>query len=793
FEAIQIKLFWQMYNDGYVYKGLKPVYWDPVYETALAEAEVEYEDVTSECIYVAFKTTPGEAIEHLPDDVQARWDQTRYVIWTTTPWTIPANLGLSMNAAMDYVIIDTTQAGRLIVAQDLLSAIQAQCDLGEVVVAHTLPGTVFENLNGRHPLYDRPSLVMLGDHVTAEAGTGIVHTAPGHGMDDYLIGLQYGLDILSPIDSKGHFTAEAGAFLQGVFYKKGNKVVIDQLEAQGALIGQHQITHSYPHSWRSHKPVIYRATEQWFVNVDKLRSRALEAIENEVTWIPERGKTRISSMVEGRGDWCISRQRAWGVPITVFYHKATGQDYFTEQMRDRLFERFAADTSDVWWKESPEELLGADYEETVDGTTIRPADLTKEMDIMDVWFDSGVTHTAVVDDRKDELVGLPVDLYLEGSDQHRGWFQSSLLTSVMIHGRAPYKQVLTHGFVLDQNGRKMSKSLGNVVAPQAVIEELGADVLRLWVASVDYTNDVKIGKETIKQLTEVYRKIRNTVRFILSNLYDFDATQDLVGNEADLSPLDRYILHQTNEVIITLTQAFNDYQFHKYYQVMQNFCVQDLSNLYFDVVKDCLYADAAKGAKRRAVQTVLFRLLETLPAMLVPVMPHMAEDIWQNIPEQHKPTYGQATPPQSICLAPWPQPNDCWTLDPSQLRDIEQLLAFKKATNNALERPRSEKIIGSSNEARVVLVGGHSPEAEQLGEFGFLSDLLVVSDVGHASGDAEVQPEGIIGEEMTPHGKVVAYQAKGEKCPRCWRYATSVGHHADHPDLCQRCVGVVVP
>lgn len=794
FEAIQIKLFWDMYQKGYVYKGLKPVYWDPVFETALAEAEVEYEDVTSTCIYVGFKAIPGD-LSKLPESIQAGWDNTTIIIWTTTPWTIPANLGLCFNESIDYVVLDTPHHGRLVMAQALVDQVIQHCDLGNYTVVGTAKGSAFEGLTAQHPLYDRPSQMILGDHVTTDAGTGIVHTAPGHGMEDYVVGQRYGLDILSPIDNKGHFTEAAGPDLAGVFYAKGNGLVVQALEAAGALLGQHTITHSYPHSWRSHKPVIFRATEQWFISVDQIRGAALEQIK-QVAWVPEVGQNRISSMVENRGDWCISRQRAWGVPIPVFYHKSTGEVVINDTTIEKVYQHFKADSSDVWWKLSPEELLGADY--NIDG--VSPADLVKEMDIMDVWFDSGVTHTAVVEHRHEELGHLPVDLYLEGSDQHRGWFQSSLLTSVMVHGQAPFKTVLTHGFVLDQQGRKMSKSLGNVVAPQAIIEELGADILRLWVASVDYTSDVKIGKDTIKQLTDVYRKIRNTVRFILSNLYDFNASTDLIPLE-QLSELDRYVLHRLNTVVSTITDAFDHYQFHKYYQVLQNFCVQELSNLYFDCVKDGLYANSAGNPQRRGVQTVLYALLTTLPAMLVPVMPHMAEDIWQSIPVTHKPSFGQSSPPESILLAPWPQVKSEWTLSATDLNTMEQVLALKRAVNLLLEQPRANGHIGSSLEASVVVVGDQPPfDTTWFGEFKALSDWLILSDIQFQSSKHSPSSvplaEGTVsliptGQQSAHHYQLVVLASSGQKCVRCWRYATTVGHHTQHAGLCQRCVTAI--
>lgn len=785
FEAVQIRLFGDMYQKGYVYKGLKPVYWCPTCETALADAEVEYQDHVSNSIYVRF---PAGAFtsQALPAQVNRDWTDTYFVIWTTTPWTIPANLGLALHPDLDYVFVKTKGWGTLVVAEALLEDFLKQTGIEQYDIVYQTKGANLEGLKPRHPLYDRPSPTVLGDHVTAEAGTGVVHTAPGHGHEDYLVGQQYQLGILSPLNAKGVFTGEAGERFAGLHYEKGNEAVIEALDEAKALIARHKYTHSYPHCWRCHNPVIYRATEQWFISIDGFRNKALEEIRR-VCWIPARGEHRITSMVENRTDWCISRQRVWGVPIPVFYCAQCREPLVTPQTIERVAQRFAQETSDAWWEYDAQTLLGEGFQCSRCGH----AEFTKETDIMDVWFDSGVTHTAVVEQRCDELGHLPVELYLEGSDQHRGWFQSALLTSVAVNGKAPYKSVLTHGFVLDQQGRKMSKSLGNVVDPNEVIQQLGADVLRLWVASVDYTNDVRIGKEILNQLAEVYRKVRNTIRFILGNLHGFDAGRHRVAY-TDLARLDQYILHRLQTVVQQLTDAFDSYEFHRYYQVLQNFCVTELSALYFDVTKDTLYTAPREALERRAVQTVLYELLITLTPMLVPVMPHLAEDIWLNIPPEHKPTYHLQSPPVSILMAPWPDVQEQYRWTPEKTQEFENLLALKDAVNLAMEKPRSEGLIGSSLEAAIYLVPQTDTARTLLNSIP--SAELAVLFITSSAQVVPAVPDGVIGQaEITNGWDIAVYvtKAPGQKCIRCWKFATTVGQTPHHQSLCLPCVQAV--
>ncbi|MGD9683401.1 MAG: isoleucine--tRNA ligase, partial [Candidatus Obscuribacterales bacterium] len=564
FEAAQLRVFAKMASQGYLYKGLKSVQWCPNCETALAEAEVEYADHVSHSIYVRF-AVDEPSLDRLPEFVDKN-KPVKFVIWTTTPWTLPGNMAVCLHPGFTYEFLDTGKE-ILIVVDELRDAFLKAVGLEEsdVRVLGTARGADLEHIDTRHPFMDRKSPVVLGEHVTTEVGTGCVHTAPGHGPEDYEIGRQYKLDILSPVDGKGIFTDEAGQFA-GQRFDKSNPVIVEHLKEIGALMADSSYSHSYPHCWRCKKPLIFRATEQWFASVDGFRSKALAAIDT-VKWIPASGRNRIFTMVENRSDWCISRQRSWGVPIPVFYCTVCSRPLMTEESIEKVALVFEKEGSDSWWSKSPAELLGDGFECGCGGS-----EFTQETDIMDVWFDSGVTHSAVLDARQDELRGTPCELYLEGSDQHRGWFQSSLLTSVAVKDRAPYKTVLTHGFVVDESGKKMSKSVGNVVEPEQVIKQYGADVLRLWVASVNYTDDIPIGKNMLAQLAEVYRKLRNTARYMLGNLHDFDPAKDAVAYE-DLSDLDRYILHRLSEVVEEINEDFDNFEFFKYYLLLLNFWV----------------------------------------------------------------------------------------------------------------------------------------------------------------------------------------------------------------------------
>ncbi len=806
FEATQIRVFGEIYDKGFVYKGLKPVYWCPSCETALADAEVEYADHVSHSIYVKFPIVqfPGAGkgeealnVEEMDKRVPLL-DGASFVIWTTTPWTLPANLALAIHAAFVYVVIETADHGKLIVAEDLLETFVSTIglELAQVNVLGKFCGTELALIKTRHPFIDRESPVLLGEHVTLDAGTGVVHTAPGHGMEDYLVVQEYNrkepvfqetpIEILSPVDNAGKFTDEARVpELLGVFYSKGNEIVLQILQDRGALIQSSKFSHSYPHCWRCQNPVIYRATEQWFIDINQFRADALAAIDT-VNWLPERGRNRIFSMVEGRGDWCLSRQRVWGVPIPIFYYQDTREVLITPEIIAHLYERFKVHSSDLWWEETPEQLLAGLPEALKQQYGIGQRLLEKEMDIMDVWFDSGITHTAVVKARQDELGDLPVAMYLEGSDQHRGWFQSSLLTSVMLYGKAPYQNVMTHGFVLDESGRKMSKSLGNVVDPNTVIREYGADVLRLWVASVDYTNDVRIGKGTLHQMAEIYKKVRNTVRFILGNLYDFDPAQHRVPY-AQLSTLDRYSLHRLQHILGNITEAFEKWEFYRYCHEIQYLCMADLSALYFDVTKDILYSDAPNAPRRRAVQTVLYEFLSTILPVLVPVTPHLAEDIWLSLPEaQRMCTNGQSS--VSAALLPWPQPNP-EHVHPALVQSFDTLLSIKETVNQALEVPRSEGHIGKSLQAQVTLVTQDADKFALLQQTGEdeLATLFVTSGVTVAQQAPQLDASQWHTRLESNGIQVIATPASFPECARCWKYEPTVGQTAGHPLLCARC------
>lgn len=809
YEAAQIKVFGEMYEKGFVYKGLKPVYWCTTCETALADAEVEYGDHVSHSIYVKFPVMDLSQ-NKLTDDFKAMLQDAAFVIWTTTPWTLPANLALSVNPEFSYHLVKS-KWGKLIIAEKLLPAF-AELMLSEEELAEyqligstedfeaivEFSGEELEGIVARHPFIDRGSHVLLGEHVTLDAGTGVVHTAPGHGMEDYLVVQKYNreafkdapLPILSPLDNAGRFTDEAlTPEVTGQPYHIGNATILEILKSKGALLHDSKYSHSYPHCWRCHKPVIYRATEQWFIDIDRFRDKALKAVDT-VEWLPERGRNRIYSMVEGRGDWCLSRQRVWGVPIPVLYCvDPTCRDVLlTGQTISALYEQFKAHSSDIWWAKSADELLSSLPREERTCRKCGGTSFEKEMDIMDVWFDSGISHTAVVEDRADELAHLPVEMYLEGSDQHRGWFQSALLTSVMLYDKAPYQSVLTHGFVLDENGRKMSKSLGNVVDPNSVIKEYGADVLRLWVASVDYTNDVRIGKNTLHQMAEVYKKVRNTMRFILGNLYDFDPAKDRVPYDR-LSMLDRYTLHRLHHILGNITDAFEKWEFYRYAHEIQYLCMADLSQLYFDVTKDILYCDAPDAPRRRAVQTVLYEVLAAVLPVLVPVTPHLAEDIWLSLPEgQRMRIDGQA--PVSAVMLSWPKINQQY-LNPALAETFETLLTAKELANQALEIPRSEGRIGSSLEAVVAVQPLDDAYKNLLGQVPpeELSVLMITSGASLV----DSKPEAGAWQTQAGNESVTVYAmpSKDAKCSRCWRYEPSAGKMAGHPEICERCYQAV--
>ncbi len=770
YEAEQVRVFGEMYKKGYIEKGMKPVYWCASCETALAEAEVEYADHTSTSIYVRFKFDDESTNKINSKILGGKSDKDIYaIIWTTTPWTIPSNMAISMHPKFEYTFFEF-KGDVYVVAQELLGAFlnDVEWEEKDIKVVGSCVGQDLELLNTKHPLYDRKSPIILGEHVTLDAGTGSVHTAPGHGLEDYEVGCRYGIEVFSPLDGRGIWTdAVQDKDLEGVPYYKGNKIVIEKLQNCGALLKAQDINHSYPHCWRCKNPVIYRATPQWFVKVDKFRDKALEAIKN-VKWIPASGENRISNMVAGRTDWCISRQRAWGVPIPVFYCEDCGEVIVTDETINHIAEIFEKESSDAWVKYSAEELLPSGFKCPKCGKT----HFKKENDIMDVWFDSGISWRAVVEKRSEQLGTTPVEMYLEGSDQHRGWFQSSLLTSVATEGKAPYKTVLTHGFVFGEDGRKMSKSLGNYIRPDDIIKNYGADILRLWAASVDYRNDTKIGDNIVKQLVEIFKKTRNTARFLLGNLFDFDPKVDYVKYE-DLKELDKFALHKLNNLIEEVTVAFENYEFYKYFQHLQNFAAVDLSSFYLDIVKDRLYTAGKKSISRRACQTVMYEILQALVRMLVPVMPHQAEDIWMSVPEVQKGGL------ESILLSTWPEAKPEWKNEKLD-EEFTQILKAREVVSRAIEPLRADKKVGSSLEVAVyVSVKDNSVLKANEDE---LCNIFITSQAYVT----DEKPSDVLNEYKEDDYTVWVTKAEGEKCARCWKYRKL---NAD--GICEECLEAI--
>ena len=805
YEAAQIGVFGQMFLKGYIYRGLKPVHWSPSSKTALAEAELEYpEGHTSRSIYAAFPITGlPEAVKPLLAEYQS---DLGVAIWTTTPWTIPANLAVAVNADLNYAVVEVSRPEAeaqsnfkyLIVAADLIEGLSATLGV-ELTLKATFKGKDLEHTTYRHSLFDRESSIVIGgDYITTESGTGLVHTAPGHGQEDYIVGQRYGLPILAPVDDNGNFTEEAGEFAGLNVLGDGNQAVIDALMAAGSLLKEEAYAHKYPYDWRTKKPTIFRATEQWFASVEGFREEALKAIAT-VKWIPAQGENRITPMVAERSDWCISRQRSWGVPIPVFYDEATGEPLLNEEIINHVQAIIAEKGSDAWWELSTEELLPQSYRQN--GKSYR-----RGTDTMDVWFDSGSSWAAVVQQRPE--LRYPADIYLEGSDQHRGWFQSSLLTSVAVNDIAPYKIVLTHGFALDEQGRKMSKSEGNVVDPNTIIEggknqkvepPYGADVLRLWVSSVDYSGDVRIGKNIIKQMNDVRGKIRNTARFLLGSLDDFDPEKDAVPFE-ELPELDRYMLRRISKVFEEVTEAFESFQFFRFFQTVQNFCVVDLSNFYLDVAKDRLYISATDAFRRRSCQTVLKIALENLARAIAPGLCHTAEDIWQYLPYK--------TPYKSVFEAGWVQLDERWTRYPNEVEPwvIDQILwregiweklrELRTEVNKVLEQARVEKLIGSSLEAKVLLYVNENLRAtvtdlNRVNGNGIdeLRYLFLTSQVELLDSPEKLQD--VKYKLLSDTWGIGVVNADGQKCDRCWNYSTYVGESAEHPLICERCVAAL--
>ncbi|MFS0874509.1 isoleucine--tRNA ligase [Solibacillus isronensis] len=757
FEARQIEVFGKMAEKGYIYKGLKPVYWSPSSESALAEAEIEYKDVESYSIYVAFGIKDSKGV--VPADA-------KFVIWTTTPWTIPANLGISVNPEFTYVVVETN-GSKYIVAKDLLEKLSATFGWEDVQIVQEVQGEQLDMIVAEHPIYKRDSLVMVGDHVTADAGTGCVHTAPGHGEDDYQIGKRYGLDILSPVDNGGCYTNEAPGF-EGLFYEKANPVVIEKLKEENAVLHVSKFTHSYPHDWRTKKPVIYRATPQWFASVEMFRGELLDAV-TATEFTPAWGETRLYNMIRDRGDWVISRQRAWGVPIPIFYAEDE-TPIITPETIAHISKLFREHGSNIWFQREAKDLLpeGFTHEGSPNGK------FTKENDIMDVWFDSGSSHQGVLVERG---LKYPADLYLEGSDQHRGWFNSSLITSVAINGHAPYKGLLTHGFVLDGEGRKMSKSLGNTIDPIKVMNQYGADIIRMWVASVDYTGDVRISMDMLKQVSETYRKVRNTLRFLHGNVTDFNETTDRVAYE-ELREMDQYMYMRLQDVVKTIREAYDRYDFSTVYTTVNNFVAIELSSFYLDIAKDVVYIEGTDNKNRRAMQTVMYDTLMALVKLLTPIIPHTTEELWSYIEFDGK--------PQSVQLTDFPE-----VVEQANFAELRtkwvKVIAVRNEVLKALEEARNAKTIGKSLEAKIS-VYADSETVELLNDANIdFAQLSIVSQFFIAGSKENAPAEALVLDKTA----LVVEKADGEKCERCWTISETVGASENHPTLCKRCADVV--
>ncbi len=771
YEAAIVREFGKIVDTGAVYKGKKPVLWCPFDETALAEAEVEYADHTSPSIYVKFPVKNPNG--------KFRVDERRgtsVVIWTTTPWTLVANQAVALNPSVTYCMVKTP-AGDLILAQKLADSCMKVFGFEPGSYEITPGAWAGQELDGvvcGHPWLERDAPIILGDHVTLDQGTGCVHTAPGHGQEDYEVGLKYGLTVYAPVDQQGRFTREAVMFSgQRVF--DANKPIINLLKERGRLLAESTIGHSYPHCWRCKKPVIFRATEQWFISMETtdLRRKAIEEID-KVAWVPKWGRERIYGMMANRPDWCISRQRVWGVPIVAFTCLDCRAPLFSKAIADHVADQMEREGgSDVWFSKSADDLLPA-------GTACAECGgqhFQQENDILDVWFESGVSHAAVLKARSE--LAWPADLYLEGSDQHRGWFHSALLTALLTDRRAPYKAVLTHGFVVDGEGKKMSKSAGNVIAPQEIIAQHGAEILRLWVAAEDYRDDIRISPAIMSQLIEAYRKIRNTCRFLLANLGDFDPRHNAPDPGA-LHAIDRWALHRLQGLIERVRAAYAAYEFHAVFHALNNFCAVDLSAVYLDILKDRLYTAGRASSDRRAAQVVLDRILSALVRLMAPILSFTAEELWARLPEASR------TAP-SVHLAAWPDTDRAWVLGDERAAEWDRLFQVRAEVARVLERARADKIIGASLDARVTLYAGESLLKFLQAHAAQLPTIFIVSHVETAPFDR--RPEEL--EPLAPELAVRVARAEGAKCARCWTYRTDVGRSDRHPTLCGRCVAVL--
>lgn len=756
FEARQVEVFGEMAKRGYMYKGLKPVYWCPDCNTALAEAEIEYSNDPCYSIYVKFNVTDDKGIF---SGMGLDASKIYFVIWTTTTWTIPGNLAICLGPEYNYTLVHVGDE-YYVMAEELVKTTMETAGITEYTTEGIFTGAELEGMKTKHPLYDRPSPIIVGDHVTLESGTGCVHTAPGYGVEDFEVCKNYDdIGIIVCVDAKGRQTAEAGEF-EGMDTDTANKAIAAKLTEVGAMLATQKIVHQYPHCWRCNSPIIYRATEQWFCSVNDFKDEAIKAIE-EVQWIPEWGEDRIKGMVRDRSDWCISRQRTWGVPIPIVYCKDCGKPIVNDETISAIADLFRKEGSDAWWTREASEFIPASVK-----CECGCSEFTKEYDIMDVWFDSGVSHTAVMDEF--DSLSWPADLYLEGADQYRGWFQSSLLTSVVYKGTAPYKAVCTHGWVVDGEGKTMHKSLGNGIDPSEITDQYGADILRLWVASSDYHSDIRISKTILSQLSDAYKKIRNTARFILGNLGNgngFNPDTDSVSDDK-LTELDKWALMRLDALIDKVNEGYQAFDFHIAFHAIHNFCVIDMSNFYLDIIKDRLYCEKEDSELRRAAQTAMYRILSAVARLAAPIISFTAEEIWQFMP------HTSADDTESVFLNQMPEKSGIEFSD-EFIDKWNFIYAARESANKALEDARNEKIIGKSLEAKIIIksseadFGRYSDLAKQL------TEILIVSDVEIEKNDGETVFE--------------VAKAEGGKCERCWCYSKYVGENHEHPTLCQRC------
>lgn len=769
YEAIIAKLCAEFLLDGSLFRSKKPIYWCSSCKTALAEAEIEYGDETSPSIYVKFRL-----IDDINKQIPSLSGKNVFiVIWTTTPWTIPANLAVALHPDFVYSAAEIGNKDIYILARDRVDDCMKSFNIQSYSIVSDINPKDLEHKRCRHPLYDRESVIVLGNHVTLDTGTGCVHTAPGHGREDFDIGNAYGLDVYSPVDDDGRFTDDVD-FFSGKFVFQADPEIIEKLKLNNSLVHSGTLRHSYPHCWRCKKPVIFRATPQWFISMDKngLRKKALKAIDT-VLWVPSWGRDRIYGMIEHRPDWCVSRQRSWGVPITVFYCRGCNQLLINQEIIDRIFAVFKEKGADIWFEKDAEYFLP-------DSTSCNSCGclhFDKENDILDVWFDSGISHMAVLDERLD--LRWPADLYLEGSDQHRGWFHSSLLTAVGFKDAAPYKTVLTHGFVVDGDGKKMSKSLGNVIAPKKVIDRYGAEILRLWVAASDYKDDIRISETILTQLSDAYRRIRNTCRFILGNLYDFDPASHAQAYES-LQDMDQFALHQLYDLIDRAKKAYDTYEFHVIYHSLFNYCSIDLSAFYLDILKDRLYTSAPDSANRRSAQTVMYIIVDSIVRIMAPILPFTAEEIWKYMPD----VPGKMP---SIHLADFPELKKEFQND-SLAKKWGLILDVRDEVTKSLESTRAAKQIGHSLDAAIILYASDeiyqilSEYENQLRAIFIVSEVMLIHGI---SANEDSKPTGMNG--LAIHVKSAPYQ----KCHRCWILDPTVGSNHEHPDICTRCETVM--